>query len=248
MQDEQPAQVLASRSFLPQSEQASLQSLTEEKSHAVLCNHDSSSVQDTAVGSDASVQAAQGPVTADNEVATAVQCSSPDALRPVSTGKAASNAVDRQDKVSSPGVNSGHLGSEHIRLAVSGRANSMQSSPIYGVASAGSQAFTPMRHSADQRLKQGVYRLEIDSSPQVCAGCTAWYTFPPTAACHVDRKTGPFDRLLQGLFKQQLVQASYKVCLSSCLSCMHLAQADARVNDATAVGVRCIAQPIAQET
>ncbi len=52
---------------------------------------------------------------------------------------------------------------------------SMQSSPIYGVATAASQAFTPTQNRLAQNAKQGVHHLEIESSPQLYFGCMAWY-------------------------------------------------------------------------
>ena len=63
-------------------------------------------------------------------------------------------------------------------------ANSMQSSPIFGVATASSQAFTPtQRNRPAQNAKQGVHRLEIESSPQLYFGCMAWYISWRLASC-----------------------------------------------------------------
>jgi len=86
--------------------------------------------------------------------------------------------IDLQDRGHLPAVVCRVSGGEHVR-----EANTMQSSPIYGVATASSQAFTPTQNRLAQNPKQGVHRLETESSPQLYFWYMAWYISWLLASC-----------------------------------------------------------------
>ena len=109
--------------------------------------------------------------TAGVHASTAVDTSSISEV--ASTDEACTASVDMhlQDRGHLPAVVCRVSSGEPVR-----EANFMQSSPIYGVATASSQAFTPtQRNRLAQKPKQGLHRLEIESSPQLYFGCMAWY-------------------------------------------------------------------------
>ena len=104
--------------------------------------------------------------TAGVQTRTAVDSSSTSEVASVDEACTASVDMALQDR--------GHLPAVVCR--VSGGEHAMQSSPIYGVATTSSQAFTPtQRNRLAQNAKQGVHHLEIESSPQLYFGCMAWY-------------------------------------------------------------------------
>ena len=109
--------------------------------------------------------------TAGVPTSTAVDSSSTSEVASMDEACTASVDMDLQDRGHLPAVVCRVSGGEHAR-----EANSMQSSPIYGVATTSSQAFTPtQRTRLAQNAKQGVHHLEIESSPQLYFGCMAWY-------------------------------------------------------------------------
>ncbi|KAL3158899.1 hypothetical protein ABBQ32_011614 [Trebouxia sp. C0010 RCD-2024] len=95
------------------------------------------------------------PSTAVVETATAAQCSSPGALQPILTCRSNSCDMATAEGMSRPAAEAGHLIARQSGLQVSGRASSMQSSPIYGLATDGSQTFTPTRGPTAQMPRQG---------------------------------------------------------------------------------------------
>jgi len=102
--------------------------------------------------------------------------------------------IDLQDRGHLPAVVCRVSGGEHVR-----EANTMQSSPIYGVATASSQAFTPTQNRLAQNPKQGVHRLETESSPQLYFWYMAWYISWLLASCppppHTHTHTHPPPQL-----------------------------------------------------
>ena len=117
--------------------------------------------------------------TAGVQTSTAVDTSSTSEIASIDEACTASVDMDLQDRGHLPAVVCRVSSGEHGR-----EANSMQSSPIYGVATASSQAFTPtQRNRLAQNPKQGVHRLEIESSPHLYFGCMAWYISWPFASC-----------------------------------------------------------------
>ena len=113
---------------------------------------------------------------------TAVDSSSTSEVASIDEACTASVDIDLQDRGHLPAVVCRVSSGEGVREAYS-----MQSSPIYGVATTSSQALTPtQRNRLAQNAKQGVHRLEIESSPQLYFGCMAWYiswllaSWPPT--------------------------------------------------------------------
>ena len=172
MQEQQSSQVCEGEDAMPTPENASLQDdqgVQEQQSTgasflppADAKRHEPSGIAATrAGGHDVHSQSAPNPATAADETATAVYSSSPVVLKPIMTGKSESSEVE-QGGMGSSAMDPGHLAAGGRGLAESGRANSMQSSPIFGVASAGSQAFTPTQNRAGHSLRQGAYRIEID--------------------------------------------------------------------------------------
>lgn len=126
------------------------------------------------------------PATAVVETATAAQCSSPGALQPIVTCRPNSCDVARAEGMSRPAAEAGHLVAGRSGLQVSGRASSMQSSPIYGLATAGSQSFTPTRGPTAQMPRQGLYRPDT-SLPCHCM-LAPWHgtcTCSLTRACRL---------------------------------------------------------------
>ena len=173
-QDQQSSQHQAGQSIPPPAEQAGLpssQSEVQEPFAAASTNADTqpSTITQTppasADHSMASSAAAVGeaPIAVDkatttvDEAATAVQCSSPSRLRPILTRRSNSCDVARSETMSAPAIDAGHLAAGQSGLQASGRANSMQSSPIYGLATAGSQAFSPSPDPTARVPKQGLH-------------------------------------------------------------------------------------------
>ena len=116
-------------------------------------------------------KAGEAVPTAGVHSSTAVDSSSTSVTTSTDEACTASVDMDLQDRGHLPAVVCRVSGGEPGR-----EANSMQSSPIFGVATASSQAFTPtQRNRLAQNAKQGVHRLEIESSPQLYFGCMAWY-------------------------------------------------------------------------
>ena len=128
----------------------------------------------------ASVSTADEAVpTAGVQTNTAVDSSSTSEVTSTDEACTANVEMDLQDRGHLPAVVCRVSSGEHVR-----EANSMQSSPIFGVATASSQAFTPtQRNRLAENAKQGVHRLEIESSPQLYFGCMAWYISWRLASC-----------------------------------------------------------------
>ena len=117
--------------------------------------------------------------TAGVHSSTAVDSSSTSEVASTNEACTANVDMDLQDRGHLPAVVCRVSGGEHVR-----EVNSMQLSPIYGVATASSQAFTPtQRNRPAQNAKQGVHRLEIESSPQLYFGCMAWCISWRLASC-----------------------------------------------------------------
>lgn len=97
--------------------------------------------------------------TAVGGAATAAQYGSPPTLRPIRTCRSSSSDVPKREHVSMSisSEDPGHLAARQIGLQASGRANSMHSSPIFGLASGSSQAFTPAQDRTAQMPKQGLH-------------------------------------------------------------------------------------------
>ena len=172
LQEQQPNQVSTGQDAVATAEVASLQdqqSAQEQQSAGapflppadVHRREPPSTAAAAAGGLNVHSQRASKPATAGGEASTVMQSSSPVVLKPIITGNSESSEVKQEGKGISA-MDSGHLTAGGSGLAESGRANSMQSSPIFGVASAGSQAFTPMQSCAGQ-LRQGVNDLEVES-------------------------------------------------------------------------------------
>ena len=96
--------------------------------------------------------------TAVGGAATAAQYGSPPTLRPIRTRRSSSSDIPKRENVlmSSSSGDPGHLAAGQFGLQASGRANSMHSSPIFGLASGSSQAFTPAQDRTAQMPKQGL--------------------------------------------------------------------------------------------
>ncbi len=132
---------------------------------------DDDEVASASTAGEAVPTAGEAVPTAGVHASTAVDTSSISEV--ASTDEACTASVDMhlQDRGHLPAVVCRVSSGEPVR-----EANFMQSSPIYGVATASSQAFTPtQRNRLAQKPKQGLHRLEIESSPQLYFGCMAWY-------------------------------------------------------------------------
>ena len=141
----------------------------------------STSIADEAVptAGEAVPTAGKAVPTAGVHSSTAVDSSSTSEVASTNEACTANVDMDLQDRGHLPAVVCRVSGGEHVR-----EVNSMQLSPIYGVATASSQAFTPtQRNRPAQNSKQGVHRLEIESSPQLYFGCMAWYISWRLASC-----------------------------------------------------------------
>lgn len=98
--------------------------------------------------------------TAVGGAATAAQYGSPPTLRPIRTRRSSSSDVPKRENMTTMSISNedpGHLAAGQSGLQASGRANSMHSSPIFGLASGSSQALTPAQDRTAQMPKQGLH-------------------------------------------------------------------------------------------
>ncbi len=155
--------------------------------------------------------------TAGVHSSTAVDSSSTSEVATTDEACTASVNMDLPDRGHLPAVVCCASSGEHVR-----EANSMQSSPIFGVATASSQAFTPtQRNPLAQNAKQGVHRLEIESSPQLYFGCMAWYISWRLASCPLHLPPPPSPSSLPPPSPPKL-QTSPSLPLTSLLPFHHL--------------------------
>ena len=100
--------------------------------------------------------------------ATAAKYNSPPSLRPVRTRRSSSSDVPKRENIpmSIDSGDPGHLAAGQSGLQASGRANSMHSSPVFGLTSGGSQAFTPAQQHVAQMPKQGLFCLDMKTDLQ----------------------------------------------------------------------------------
>lgn len=184
--DQQPTEPQAEQSVMPASEQAGLQrgqAAAEEQPEAAaaspatansqpsstsqaLTADDDHSVATSAVaaydmataglGCDRSMP---GSPTAVGGTATAAGFGSPTTLRPIRTRRASSSDASKRESstMSVSGGDPGHLAAGQSGLQASGRANSLYSSPIFGLASGRSQAFSPAQDHTAQMPRQGIH-------------------------------------------------------------------------------------------
>ena len=99
--------------------------------------------------------------TAVADAAPAVQYGSPPTLRPICTRRSSSMDVSKrgEDSMSIDSADPGYLAAGQSGLHAPGSANSMQTSPIFGVASGSSQTFTPAQNHTVHVPKQGTSAL-----------------------------------------------------------------------------------------
>lgn len=150
------------------------------------------------------------PSTAVVETATAAQCSSPGALQPILTCRSNSCDMATAEGMSRPAAEAGHLIARQSGLQVSGRASSMQSSPIYGLATDGSQTFTPTRGPTAQMPRQGPHRP--DTSLLCYCISAAWHG---TSICCVTKAC----RVLTTEHFVFMFVIMYELLWVSCCSC-----------------------------
>lgn len=184
-QDQQPSLHQVEQSITPAAEQAGLQSsqaaaeapLLAAAVSPVIADSQSTSTsptltadadrsmatsavaaQDTATAASGCDHSMPGSPTAVGDTATAAGYGTPTTLRPIRTRRASSSDVSKREcsSVSVSGGDPGHLAAGQSGLQASGRANSLYSSPIFGLASGSSQAFSPARHHTAQMPKQGL--------------------------------------------------------------------------------------------
>lgn len=186
-QDQQPNECQAEQSVMPAAEQAADlqqgQAAAEAPSMAAaispaaadtqpstpgqtltadaVCSMATSAVatQDAATAASGCDRSMPGSPTAVGDTATAAGYGSPATLRPIRTRRASSSDVSMRESspVSVSGADPGHLAAGQSGLQAYGRANSLYSSPIFGVASGSSQAFSPARDQTAQMPRPGLH-------------------------------------------------------------------------------------------
>lgn len=154
-QHQQPSQQQVEQKVMPAAKQAGLQSSQAAAQEPLMAAAASSSTADsqTLSASQTSAAGAESSI-----MPTSAQYGSPATLRPIRTRRSSSSDTPKKENmsVSISSADPGHLAAGQTGLQASGRANSMHSSPIFGLASGSSQAFTPAQDRTAQMPKQGL--------------------------------------------------------------------------------------------